>query len=82
MSSALLSSNVLGVVAEDGPVMLAIDDAQWVDAASAAARGRAAQSLVGPCLLRHERVRAAAASSVGEARGGADDAYRVSQVAG
>ena len=29
--------NVLGVVAEDGPVMLAIDDAQWVDAASAAA---------------------------------------------
>jgi DNA-binding CsgD family transcriptional regulator len=29
--------NVLGAVAEDGPVMLAIDDAQWVDAASAAA---------------------------------------------
>jgi DNA-binding CsgD family transcriptional regulator len=29
--------NILGVVAEDGPVMLAIDDAQWVDAASAAA---------------------------------------------
>ena len=29
--------NVLRVVAEDGPVMLAIDDAQWVDAASAAA---------------------------------------------
>lgn len=79
VAAAFLS--VIGLLAEESPVLLAVDDLQWLDASSARVVQFVARRLTGPVrLLGAERVEAGAATTVSWLRLARPDALRRIQV--